>query len=34
MKYASFMSDVGIVKAAPTTWKDLFFPEIHDAGGS
>ena len=34
MKYASFMFDVGIVKAAPTTWKDLFFPEIHDAGGS
>jgi NitT/TauT family transport system substrate-binding protein len=34
MKYASFMFDVGIVKAAPSTWKDLFFPEIHDVGGS
>lgn len=34
MKYASFMYDVGIAKALPATWKDLFFPEIHDAGGS
>jgi NitT/TauT family transport system substrate-binding protein len=34
MKYASFMYDVGIVKAVPSTWKDLFFPEIHGVGGS
>ena len=34
MKYASFMGDVGIVKVAPTSWKDLFFPEIHGVGGS
>ena len=34
MKYASFMSDVGIVKVAPATWKDLFFPEIHGSAGS
>jgi NitT/TauT family transport system substrate-binding protein len=34
MKYASFMYDVGIVKAVPSTWKDLFFPEIHAMGGS
>lgn len=34
MKYASFMYDVGIIKAAPTTWKDLFFPEIHGVDGS
>jgi len=34
MKYASFMYDVGIVKAVPATWKDLFFPEIHAAAGS
>jgi NitT/TauT family transport system substrate-binding protein len=34
MKYASFMSDVGIIKVAPATWKDLFFPEIHGVPGS
>ncbi len=34
MKYASFMYDVGIVKAVPATWKDLFFPEIHGVAGS
>jgi NitT/TauT family transport system substrate-binding protein len=34
MKYASFMYEVGIVKVVPATWKDLFFPEIHAAGGS
>ena len=34
MKFASFMYDVGIVKAVPSTWKDLFFSEIQGAGGS
>ena len=34
MKYASFMYDVGIVKAVPSSWKDLFFPEIHGVAGS
>ena len=34
MKYASFMYDVGIVKAVPATWKDLFFPEIHGVAGN
>ena len=34
MKFASFMYDVGIVKAVPSTWKDLFFPEVPDEGGS
>ena len=34
MKYASFMYDVGIVSAAPATWKDLFFPEIYSMPGS
>ena len=34
MKYASFMYDVGIVKAVPSTWKDLFFSEIQGVGGS
>jgi NitT/TauT family transport system substrate-binding protein len=34
MKYATFMYDVGIVKAVPATWKDLFFPEIAGVSGS
>jgi NitT/TauT family transport system substrate-binding protein len=34
MKYATFMRKVGTMGAAPATWKDLFFPEIHDLPGS
>jgi len=34
MKYATFMYEVGIVKAVPTTWKEIFFPEIEGVGGS
>ncbi len=34
MKYATFMSQVGTIKAAPASWKDLFFPEVHDLAGS
>ncbi len=34
MKYADFMHRVGSVKTAPASWKDLFFPEIHDLPGS
>jgi NitT/TauT family transport system substrate-binding protein len=34
MQYARFMYDVGIVKAVPATWRDLFFPEVHGANGS
>ncbi len=34
MKYASFMYDVGLVKVAPAAWQDLFFPEVHNLGGS
>jgi NitT/TauT family transport system substrate-binding protein len=34
MKFARFMHDVGTLKAAPASWRDLFFPEIHDASGS
>lgn len=34
MKYASFMKDVGTIKAAPASWKDLFFPEIQGEPGS
>ncbi len=32
--YADFMYRVGKTKKAPATWKDMFFPEIHDLGGS
>lgn len=34
MKYAEFMHDIGSIKKRPATWKDLFFPEIHDVPGS
>src|SRR5262249_47013588 len=34
MTYARFMTTTGTLKAAPASWRDYFFPEIHDAGGS
>jgi ABC-type nitrate/sulfonate/bicarbonate transport system substrate-binding protein len=34
MKYASFMYEVGLVKALPSSWKDLFFPELYGVSGS
>jgi NitT/TauT family transport system substrate-binding protein len=34
MKYAEFMNKVGSIKEKPASWKDLFFPEIHDKQGS
>jgi NitT/TauT family transport system substrate-binding protein len=34
MKYAEFMHSIGSIKNRPTSWKDLFFPEVHDASGS
>jgi NitT/TauT family transport system substrate-binding protein len=34
MKYAEFMARVGSIKVRPSSWKDLFFPPIHAAGGS
>lgn len=34
MKFANFMHSVGTLKQAPTSWRDLFFPEIHDLDGS
>jgi NitT/TauT family transport system substrate-binding protein len=34
MKFADFMAEVGTLKAKPDSWKDLFFPEIHDQPGS
>jgi NitT/TauT family transport system substrate-binding protein len=34
MKFAAFMASVGSIKEAPKSWKDMFFPEIHDLNGS
>lgn len=34
MKYADFMHSVGLIQTKPQSWKDLFFPEIHDLPGS
>jgi NitT/TauT family transport system substrate-binding protein len=34
MPFATFMHEVGTLKAKPHSWKDLFFPEIHDLQGS
>jgi NitT/TauT family transport system substrate-binding protein len=34
VKYAEFMHSVGSIKAMPSSWKDLFFPEIHGLAGS
>jgi NitT/TauT family transport system substrate-binding protein len=34
MKYAEFMHDIGSIQNRPSSWQDLFFPEIHDAPGS
>jgi NitT/TauT family transport system substrate-binding protein len=34
MKFANFMHSVGTLKQAPQSWRDLFFPEIHDLDGS
>jgi len=34
MKFAEFMASVGSLKEAPKSWKDIFFPEIHDLDGS
>ena len=34
MRFAEFMHDVGTLKAKPASWKDLFFPELHDQPGS
>jgi len=34
MTWANFMYKVGRIKAAPASWKDLFWPELHDRDGS
>jgi NitT/TauT family transport system substrate-binding protein len=34
MKYAAFMNKVGSLKNKPASWKDYYFPEVHDRTGS
>jgi NitT/TauT family transport system substrate-binding protein len=34
MKYAEFMHRVGTLRERPASWKELFFPAIHDRPGS
>jgi NitT/TauT family transport system substrate-binding protein len=34
MKFAQFMTSTGMLKAAPESWRDYFFPEIHAVDGS
>jgi NitT/TauT family transport system substrate-binding protein len=34
MAFAAFMHKVGRLKRQPDSWKDMFFPEAHDAAGS
>jgi NitT/TauT family transport system substrate-binding protein len=34
IKYVDFMSKVGSIKAKPESWKDLFFPNVHNLAGS
>lgn len=33
MKYAEFMNQVGALKKKASSWKDYYFPEIHDLPG-
>ena len=34
LPFAHFMHQVGTIKNQPESWKDLFFPDIHDLSGS
>jgi len=34
LPFAQFMHQVGTLKTRPSSWKDLFFPDIHDMSGS
>jgi NitT/TauT family transport system substrate-binding protein len=33
-KYAEFMHAIGSIEHLPSSWRDLFFPEVHGAPGS
>jgi NitT/TauT family transport system substrate-binding protein len=34
MKYAEFMNRIGMVKVKPASWKDMYFPNVHNLPGS
>lgn len=34
MEFATFMHKIGSLKHQPSSWKDVYFPEIHDQPGS
>lgn len=34
MKYATFMHSIGTIKKLPDSWKEMFFPEMHDQDGN
>ena len=34
VKFVRFKARIGNVRTPPESWKDLFFPEIHDLPGS
>jgi len=34
LPYAQFMNQIGTLKNRPASWKDMFFPEVHDLPGS
>jgi NitT/TauT family transport system substrate-binding protein len=34
LPFAQFMHQVGTLKTRAASWKDLFFPDIHDLPGS
>ncbi len=34
MKYAELMKSINSITHVPASWKELFFPEIHDKAGS
>ena len=34
MKFARSMASTSVIKAAPSSWQDYFFPEVHSLGGS
>lgn len=34
MKYVNFMHKINSIKVKPDSWKDLFFPDVHNLSGS
>lgn len=33
-RYSNFMARIGAIKVRPTSWRDMFFPNIHERSGS